>query len=86
MPSCIVPKLKKPILAVLALSEWCVFRFLQYPALPDEPDEVDASDVLEGVGVGGWRQVRRLRRVGGGVYSAISMPVIGQSSLTRRPE
>ena len=50
MPSCIVPKLTKPILTVLALSEWRVFRILQFPSIPDE---VDAVDVVEGLGVAG---------------------------------
>ncbi len=33
-------------------------------ATPDEPDVLDAGDVVEGVGVGGLRRPRRVRRVG----------------------
>ncbi len=33
------------------------------PLLPDEADEVDAGDTVEGLGVDGWRRVRRVRRV-----------------------
>jgi len=47
VPNCIVPKLTKLILAVLALSEW---RVLQFSSIPDE---VDAVDVVEGLGVDG---------------------------------
>ena len=32
--------------------------------IPDEPDAVDADDVLRGLGVDGWLRDRRVRRVG----------------------
>ena len=32
-------------------------------AIPGELDVLDAGDVVEGVGVDGWRRVRRVRRV-----------------------
>jgi len=37
---------------------------VETPVTPDEPDEVDTGDVVEGVGVYGWRWLRRVRRVG----------------------
>ena len=52
-----MPKLTKPILAILALSEWRVFRFLQFSSIPDETDVLDAGDVVEGLGEDGWRRV-----------------------------
>jgi len=41
------------------------FPVLKVPAIPDEVEEVDAGDVVEGLGVDGWRRPRRVRRVGG---------------------
>ena len=39
----------------------------------------------DGVGAGGWRRVCRAWWVGWCCLPAVSMPIIGQSNLTRRP-
>jgi hypothetical protein len=33
------------------------------PDIPDEPDVLDAEDVVERLGGGDWRRVRRVRRI-----------------------
>ena len=38
-------------------------RGVETPVTPDEADVPDSDDALRGLGVDGWRRVRRVRRV-----------------------
>jgi hypothetical protein len=67
-----VPKLTKPILAVLALSEWRVFRFLLFLFTPDEADEVDGGEVVEGPGLVTCVRFVECVGLGGGFISVVS--------------
>jgi len=61
------------------------FPVLKIPITPDEPNVLDADDVLQGLGTDGWRRVRRVRRVVVVKFIAVKLHYPEKNTLTCHP-